>query len=78
MEVEVNGEPVKVFSGARVRHAIMSYSLEDYRLINAGKRLVVDEAGNEVQLGGELTGREKLTIVEASGGREDLQDGSQG
>lgn len=66
MEIEVNGELVRVFSGARVKHAIRKYSAEDYEKIREGKKLIRDEYGNEVMLGGELTGGEELFIVDSN------------
>lgn len=62
MEIEVNKKLVKVFSGARVKHAIKTYSVKDYKKIEEGKKLVRDKYGNKVMLGGELTGEEELFI----------------
>ncbi len=63
MIIEVNGEEIEIFSGARVKNVIMKYSQEEYEKIKAGEKIVEDKYGNQVMLSGELTGREKLKIV---------------
>lgn len=66
MIIEVNGEEVEIFSGARVKNVIMKYSREEYEKIKAGEKMVRDKYGNEVMLSGELTGREELKTVKRS------------
>lgn len=66
MEVEVNKKLVKVFSGARVKHAIKEYSVKDYKKVKEGKKLVRDKYGNKVMLDGELTGEEELFIEDSN------------
>lgn len=64
MEIKVNDKPVKVFSGARVRHAIRKYSVEDYEKVQEGSEQIRDRYGNEIKLGGELTGGEEFFVVD--------------
>lgn len=65
MKIQVNKKLVKVFSGARVKHAIRKYSVRDYKKVKEGKKLIRDEYGNKVMLDGELTGEEELFIVDS-------------
>ncbi len=65
MQISVNGEQIRIFSGARVEDALRRYSMEEYKKVKAGEKIVRDKYGNRVKLGGELTGREEFTIAEA-------------
>lgn len=47
-------EPVRLWSWCRVKHAVIRYSEEEYRLARLGKREVVDAAGHRVGLEGTL------------------------
>lgn len=52
MKVFVNGKPVDLLPGMKVRHALVSSGL--LRMISIGER-VYDEWGNELGLDGALT-----------------------
>ncbi|MEK6692624.1 MAG: hypothetical protein AABY44_04270 [Nitrospirota bacterium] len=52
MRVYVNEKPVEIFSGMKVKHALISAGL--LKEIESGKK-VYDEWGNEIGLDGELS-----------------------
>lgn len=63
MQVTVNGKEVTIFSGAKVEDVIRRYSMDEYKQIKGGDKIVKDKYGNQIMLGGELTGREELIIT---------------
>lgn len=47
-------EPVRLWPWCRVKHALIRYSEEEYRLACLGRRQVVDAGGRPVDLEGAL------------------------
>ncbi|MEJ5226354.1 hypothetical protein [Thermodesulfovibrio sp.] len=60
MKVYVNEQPVEIFRGMTVRHALLSLNLLDE--LSRGKR-VYDQWGNEVGLDGELSEGERIYVL---------------
>jgi hypothetical protein len=58
--VHVNGEPRLLFLGLRVRHAL---GFERARRVEQGTAVVVDSAGNRVDLDGALYDGERLFVL---------------
>lgn len=59
MRVYVNEKPVEIFSGMKVKHALISAGL--LKEIESGKK-VYDEWGNEIGLDGALSEGMKIYI----------------
>ncbi|WP_297211752.1 MULTISPECIES: hypothetical protein [Thermodesulfovibrio] len=60
MKVYVNEQPVEIFPGMTVRHALLSLNLLDE--LSTGKR-VYDQWGNEIGLDGELSEGAKIYVL---------------
>lgn len=60
MKVYVNEQPVEIFRGMTVRHALLSLNLLDE--LSTGKR-VYDQWGNEIGLDGELSEGAKIYVL---------------
>ncbi len=60
MKVYVNEQPVEIFPGMTVRHALLSLNLIDE--LSTGKR-VYDQWGNEIGLDGELSEGAKIYVL---------------
>jgi hypothetical protein len=60
MQVKVNGQPVEIFAGAKVRDVLRRYSRTAWKRVRDGGSKVCDTHGHEVGLDGELTGGEEL------------------
>jgi hypothetical protein len=54
LSVFVNGEPVGVFRGMEVRHALVAYDYSVYKACAEGRAVVKDEHGFAVGLDGTL------------------------
>ncbi len=68
MTVQVNGQHIKIFGGARVQDALRRYSETAFRLVTAGEKMVVDRRGNRVYLDGALTEGDILLVKNISRG----------
>ena len=55
MKVFINNKKIEIFTGARVKDALLKYSKKDYHLVLKGERAVVDTKGNEISLDGEVS-----------------------
>jgi len=55
MKISINNREIEIFSGARVKDALMKYSVEDYHHVMKGKKMVVDKMGNRSSLDGEIS-----------------------
>ncbi|HAA16756.1 MAG TPA: hypothetical protein DCE41_35615 [Cytophagales bacterium] len=64
MEIKVNNQEVDIFRGARVKDAVLQYSLDEYREVIRGRKVVEDEQGIRLGLGGRLKAEAHLSIVE--------------
>jgi len=64
MQIKVNGQPIEIFSGARVKDVLRKYSGSELKLVRKNKKKVCDRRGHEVDLGGELSGGEEFFIKE--------------
>lgn len=62
MRVFVNHQAIEIFWGAHVRDVLMKYSVEDYGLVMAGKKIIVDERGNRYNLDGEISDGDCFTL----------------
>lgn len=62
MKVFINNQEVELFSGARVKDALMKYSLKEYYLVMEGEKVIVDDMGNRYSLDGEISGGECFTL----------------
>lgn len=54
VRVFFDGEPISIWSWARVRHALNWYSQDAYRAVLASHKTVCDAAGHPVDLDGAL------------------------
>jgi sulfur carrier protein ThiS len=68
MTVQVNGQPVEIFNGARVQDALRRYSETEYHLVSAGEKMVVDHRGDRVYLDGALSDGDVLLVKNISRG----------
>lgn len=59
IKVYLNGKPVHIFRGMKVKHIL---SLETLQEIKSGESIITDEEGNERGLEGSLSDGEKLHI----------------
>ncbi|MEL6534572.1 MAG: hypothetical protein AAFQ98_04130 [Bacteroidota bacterium] len=64
MEILVNNQAVDIFRGARVKDAVLQYSLDEYREVIRGRKVVEDEQGIRLGLGGRLSATAHLNIVD--------------
>jgi len=62
MYVYVNDIKLRIFEGARVIDVVRMYSKESLREIQNGEKIVTDDFGNEVDLGGSLSSDQVLKI----------------
>lgn len=62
IRVQVEDEPLLLWPWSRVKHALIRYSEEDYRLARLGRRQVVDAAGERVDLEGALQDGARLYL----------------
>jgi hypothetical protein len=60
MQVKVNGQPVEIFAGAKVKDVLRRYSRSEWKRVRDGGSQVCDKHGHEVGLDGELSGGEEL------------------
>ena len=67
MQVNVNGRPVEIFAGAKVRDVLRRYSRVEWKRVRDGGRTVCDRHGHEIGLDGELTGGEELITRDRPG-----------
>jgi hypothetical protein len=64
MQIKVNGQVIEIFSGARVKDALLKYSGAELKLVKKNIKKVCDRRGHEVGLDGELSGGEEFYIRE--------------
>lgn len=64
MEIKVNNQLVNIFKGARVKDAVLQYSLDDYREVIRGNKVVHDQRGVRLGLGGRVLAESELSITE--------------
>lgn len=69
MKVAVNGNEIELFSGARVKDALLKYAKQTYKNVLNAQQQVVDHDNHPVGLDGELTAGQHLFIIESKGGR---------
>lgn len=62
MQIKVNNQSVDIFKGARVKDAVRHYSLEEYREVIRGKKVVKDHRGIRLGLGGRVKDQSELNI----------------
>jgi sulfur carrier protein ThiS len=60
MVIKMNDKEVEIFSGARVRDALLKYSKDAYGSARSGEIVVVDKNRNPVDLDGELISGQRL------------------
>ena len=60
MQVKVNGQPVEIFAGAKVKDVLRRFSRAEWKHVRNGQHVVCDAHGHEVGLDGELSGGEEL------------------
>ncbi len=58
--VYVNNEPVELYRGMEVRHALISYGRSSYEAAKAGLIFIVDENGFPLGLEGSLSDGAKI------------------
>ena len=66
MQIKVNEQTIKIFSGARVRDVLRKYSRAEWKLVQKNEKKVCDRHGHEVGLDGELSGGEEFFIKECA------------
>lgn len=64
MKVVINGEPISLFEGAIVEHAIRKYSSDALAEVQDGTLVAIDRYGNSVSLHGRLMEGDELSLVE--------------
>jgi len=64
--VHVNGVPVELFRGMRVRHALIALDYEYFRQAEQGRIRIEDENGFAVDLDGALQEGSKLILKSSS------------
>jgi hypothetical protein len=69
VRVFFDGEPINIWSWARVRHALNWYSQDAYRAVMQGDKLVCDEAEHPVDLDGALEDGARFLLRDVSSGR---------
>ncbi|PMQ02175.1 MAG: hypothetical protein CBR30_00510 [Dictyoglomus sp. NZ13-RE01] len=62
--VFVNDEPVKIYQGMQVMHALISYNIDIYKKCLKGECIIFDENGFEIGLEGALHDGSKIYIKE--------------
>ncbi len=62
MHINVNGKPIDIFSGARVRDVLRKYSKLTWTQVQNGSKAVCDDHGHELGLDGELIDGARLVI----------------
>jgi len=55
MTVYINEKPVVIFSGARIRDAVLAYSARSCKLLLKGNLTIFDRFGNPTEPDGPLT-----------------------
>jgi len=67
MNIRINDKMIEIFSGARVRDALLKYSAREYHAVDEDKKQVTDKRGNRVDLDGELSDGQRLYIKKTTG-----------
>lgn len=62
MIVFVNSRKIEIFSGARIRDALLCYSKNSFKKISSGHLVVQDRFGYETALDGPLIENQKIYI----------------
>lgn len=60
MKIFINDRGLEIFSGARVRDALLKYSKKEYREVAERKKKVTDKRKNPLDLEGELSDAQQL------------------
>ncbi|UCH93426.1 MAG: hypothetical protein JSV88_24570 [Candidatus Aminicenantes bacterium] len=63
MKIFINDTEIEIFSGARVRDALLKYSKKEFQAIIQGKKKVVDKHRNPIDPEGELSDAQQLYIT---------------
>ena len=63
MKICINDRELEIFSGARVRDALLKYSKKQYQAVKEGKKKITDKRKNPLDLDGELSAAQQLYIV---------------
>jgi len=66
--VTVNGSPVEIFRGMKVKHALMAFNQDLYAAAAQGRILVEDSRGFRIGLEGALSDGSRI-ITRPSGGQ---------
>lgn len=62
MTVFVNNFKIEIFSGAKIRDAVLSYSRNSFQKVTTGYLVIQDRFGFETALDGPLTNNQKIYI----------------
>jgi hypothetical protein len=62
--VYVNGKPVSIYRGMKVRHALLSFDYDLYKAVLSGRVIVKDENGFALGLEGALNKGAKIFAIE--------------
>ncbi len=65
MKVYINDTEIEVFQGAKLENALRRYSKKVYREVVSGKKVVIDQYGNQQLLQGSLRSESAFWIEEA-------------
>ncbi|MDX5474858.1 MAG: hypothetical protein LPK00_04910 [Bacillaceae bacterium] len=52
MKININGIPIELFHGAKVKHALLKTDEDLYKKVLSGKAIVQDQEGNETEING--------------------------
>jgi hypothetical protein len=62
MIVYINNTEINIFKGARIRDAILAYSLHTLKMVQTGKLSIFDRFGNLTEPDGPLIEGQRLTL----------------
>jgi hypothetical protein len=63
MKVYIDNKEVHIFSGARIRDALLAFSPHMLRMVLAGNLSVSDRFGNPTEVDGPLIDGQRLTLT---------------
>jgi hypothetical protein len=66
MRIRVKDTEIEIFNGARVKDALLKYSVPQYWDVVNGKKIVTDKFSNPVDLQGELSDAQQLYLTDVS------------
>ncbi|WP_096156715.1 MULTISPECIES: hypothetical protein [Bacillus] len=52
MKISINGMPIELFSGAKIKHALLKTDEKLYKKVVSGEAVVQDQEGNETEING--------------------------